>query len=251
MSRRLWKDVKESCNLDNNEVRKARALGLSPKRLLEYEKKWHEPVKTLIAKLYEERYYEGTSELFGKKVNTIFKINKFIIYLVLGIIILVLRDDTYNYLYLLIAIPSLVLNIEQLSYEIYERAYYKKANLIGACLLKIALALIILIMNADMLVVCVLWGISIIISSTITLDESTYLVTNRKIFAFLIEVAESIVQIVFAVLLIIDPVEHISFHIILLGVEMLLIAARVAIEFIYKSITYYKNQKKLTSANSN
>ena len=45
--------------------------------------------------------------------------------------------------------------------------------------------------------------------------------------------AISTAEIVFAILLILDPQEHVSFHIILLGIEMLLTGSKEIIQLLY------------------
>lgn len=165
----------------------------------------------------------------------ILKINKGIIYVVLGIIVLIFRASILNYLYLFVSIPVLVIALEELAYGIYVKSYKNQFNDLGEILLKIVLSVFLLLYNKEeeLLEVCVLWGIIVIISATMAINKAIYELNHKKITVFLFETTISVAQIVFSILLLIDPYEHVNFHIILLGIEMLLIGTKEFLSYIY------------------
>lgn len=171
----------------------------------------------------------------GDNMLKILKINKAIIYTILGILVLIFRADILNYLYLFVSIPVLVIALEELAYGIYVKSYKNQFNDLGEIILKIVLSIFLLLYNKEeeLLEVCVLWGIIVIISATMAINKAIFELSHKKITVFLFEMVISTAQIVFSILLIIDPFEHVNFHIILLGIEMLLVGSKEFLSFIY------------------
>lgn len=55
----LWAEAKKKCRLNENDIRKAKELGLNPKSLIKNipnpKEQWKLPVKDWIHEMYEER----------------------------------------------------------------------------------------------------------------------------------------------------------------------------------------------------
>ncbi len=177
------------------------------------------------------------------KLKRIVKISKILIYLCLGILILLFRNDIYDYLYLIVSLPILYVAVQEFIYEIYTKSYLNELNKIGSLLIEIILATIILFTKTDIELLCIIWGIIVIIKGTTALNNVIHLLVTKKFIAASLEGIEAIIQIVFAILLVIEPEEHVSFHIILLGIEMEIIALK---SFIENVLLYYYNKLSLT-----
>lgn len=175
-------------------------------------------------------------------MRQIIRMNKMLIYFILGIIIIIFRIELKKYLYLVVGIPVLVLAIEGMTYEILTKSYLKKHNHIGAELLRLILSVIIIFfLKNDLILICIIWGIIAILSSTREFGQCIYKLTEKRSIIISIQLLESIFQTVFAILLIIDPEEHVNFHLILLGVEMELEASRILFSYLYN---YKVNKSK-------
>lgn len=170
----------------------------------------------------------------------ILRINKLAIYIPLGIIIIVLRDKLIDSLNLIVGIPLFVFALEGLIIELYNRNYKNELNRIGEETIKMILSfLIIFTFDDNVEIICIIWGIIAILSAVKELSKSIYEVTAEKKPMYLLVILQTVLQITFAILLIIEPEDHVSFHMVLLGVEIELESLRVAITFFYT----YKKRK--------
>ena len=162
------------------------------------------------------------------------RFNKMMIYFILGIIVIIFRDELKKYLYLVVGIPMLILAIEGLTYELFTKSYLRKHNHLGQEILSFILALIIILfLDNDLNLICIIWGIIAILSSTKEFSETIYDLALKRSFLLILKLFEAILQTIFAIMLMIEPEEHIDFHLILLGIEMELEASRILMSFIY------------------
>lgn len=175
----------------------------------------------------------------------IIRINKMVFYIPIGIIIIVMREHMVNYLSYIAGIPMLILSIEGLIYEIISKSYKTEHNRIGEEIIKIILSvLIIFAFNNNVEIICVIWGIIAILQAVKELSKSIYELAYGQNPLYLLLLLQTIIQIIFAVLLIIEPEEHVSLHLVLLGVEMELESLRIFITFI---INFKKRRMTLDS----
>lgn len=173
----------------------------------------------------------------------ILRINKMIIYIPIAIIIIVLREDLLDYLNFIVGIPLLVFSLESLLYELYIKNYRNELNRIGEDIIQIILSILIIAVFDDNLeIICIIWGIIAILTAVKELSKSIYEITAKRKPIYFLVVTQTLFQIFFAVLLIIEPAEeHATMHLVLLGVEILLESLRIFITFIYT----YKRRKKI------
>lgn len=174
-------------------------------------------------------------------IRQILRINKIIFYIPIGIIIIIFREHLINYLSLIVGIPMLVFSSESLIYEIIIRNYRNEYNRLGEETIKIILSiLIIFAFNNNVELIAITWGIIAILQALKELSKSIYELTSNKKLIYFLVLAQSLIQIGFAILLISDPHEHVSFHLVILGVEMEIESLRIFIDFI---ITKKKQEK--------
>lgn len=169
-------------------------------------------------------------------MRNVFKINKIIIYFLVGLFIILFHNYilNHNILYLVIGITTLVLAIEGLIVDIVLKRYKTDNNHIGSELFKIALSLVILIAfnkKSDFEMVCICWSIIVIIANTKTLNKAISNLFTKKKFMF--SIIFSIMQLVLAIMLISNPEHHVKLHIIILGIEFIIESIRYTMNYIY------------------
>lgn len=178
-------------------------------------------------------------------VRQIIRINKMLFYIPTGIIIIVLREKLIDYLSYIVGIPMLILSLEGLVYEVVNKSYKTMHNRLGEEVIKIILSvLIIFAFDDNVLIISIIWGIIAILQAVKELSKSIYEINYQKNYKYLILLIQTVLEIIFAILLIIEPEEHVSFHLVLLGIEMLFESTRILITFIYN---YSLNKKRLDS----
>ena len=182
-------------------------------------------------------------------IRQLLRINKIVFYVPIGIIIIIFRNNLIDNLSLIVGIPMLVFSFESLIYEIVSKNYRNESNRLGEELIKIILsATIIFAFDDNVEMISIIWGIIAIITALKELSKSIYEIVNKRKMLFFIVIAHSIVQIVFAILLIVEPSEHVTFHLILLGVEMELESVRVLLTIIYNKIRHDREKREELNA---
>ena len=143
------------------------------------------------------------------------KLTKTILYLSAGILIFIFFRSILPYVAYVVGGAMLLYALEELIFQIVKREYAKLAD----PLIQIALAVLLFFSNDDIVKVCVIWGVWTLLREgheiTVVLME-----IKTKRLAFL-DILESIVEIVFSILMILTPGgHHATVHLILLGVEL-------------------------------
>lgn len=170
-----------------------------------------------------------TNNTKGKKATKILCFCECIAYTILGIFILIARDYVMDYLHFVVGFTTLLVSVPEFVVGIADKSLIEHHNYFGQITLRIILAVIILFLDKDVNALCTMWGITVILYATVELSNAVNLITHQfKVIAAIV-IIQSVIQIVFAILLINDPIEHISFHVILLGIDMLLIAFNIIV----------------------
>lgn len=155
----------------------------------------------------------------------IYRIISAVLYVILGILVIIFRDMWVDYLHYVVGAPTLILALHSLYIDLLTKSYKDMHNRIGYDIARIAISCIIIFVYKDsMYIACVLWGMLAIFNASFLLSKAFYLMHKKSYFLF--SLILSVSEITFAILLIIDPMEHVMFHIILLGVEFILDAIR-------------------------
>lgn len=145
---------------------------------------------------------------------------KTILYLVGGILILVLNERIEEYIYLIVGIDLMLVASVELMKEIVDRNYTESHNHIGTATFTILVGVLILTkFHNNVYKVSVMWAIATVVNSTMEINEGLHEIHERKAFS-LINLLFAITEIVFSILLLIEPEEnkeHFITHIYLLG----------------------------------
>jgi len=175
------------------------------------------------------------------KKEYINRITLTIIYVILGTLIIIFRDSWIDYLHLVVGIPVLVLAIHSLYVDVFNKTYNEMHNKIGYDIAKIAISCIIIFVHKDSIyITCILWGMLAIFNASFSLSKSFYLMHKKSYFLFTLLLA--VTEITFAIILIINPLEHVMFHIILLGVEFILDAIRNILVIVHTKLPIDKEE---------
>lgn len=146
-------------------------------------------------------------------------------YLIGGILILVLNEEYQGYIYLIVGLDLIVVASLELMKEIVDRGYKESHNHIGTAIFTIIIGVLILtIFHKNVYKVSVMWAVATVVNSTMEINEGLHEIHERKVFSF-INLIFAIAEIVFSVLLLIEPeenAEHFLTHIYLLGIGFLL-----------------------------
>jgi len=155
-------------------------------------------------------------------------------YIIVGIILIIgaynFLDNLLNYLNLIVGIAVLYGSTTAFVLAINRKAYKNEDNHVGTHFLIMIFSIIIILskyFNEDLefSLICTLWGISAIITGSIRINGSIYDLARKELKGVnLVEFIESVVEIVLAVVLILNPEEHVKTHIVLLGASNILFA---------------------------
>jgi len=179
-------------------------------------------------------------------MRQILRINKMIFYIPIGIIIIIFRQNLINYLSLIVGIPLLIISLEGLIYEIASKNFKNEHNRLGEEIVKFILScVIIFVFNNDVEMISVIWGIIAILQALKELSKAIYEINTNKNKLYIFLLIQTTTQIVLAILLIIEPKEHVDLHLILLGVEFLLESLRILLTFVNNK------KKKIENYDSN
>ncbi len=164
----------------------------------------------------------------------IFKSIRILAYIIVGITLIIgaytFLDNLLNYLNYIVGITVLYGSTTAFILAIDRKAYKNEDNHVGTHLLIMIFSIIIILskyINKDIefSLICTLWGISAIITGSVRLNGSIYDIARREFKGVnLIECVESVVEIILAVALILNPSDHVKTHIILLGISNILFA---------------------------
>lgn len=176
----------------------------------------------------------------------VFNIYKPILFISLGTLILIFNDVCYSYLNVTIGVVMALFGLFHLLTVALHEGFIKHISRLfyGIVLMIIAIVLIATF-NENLYGVAIVWSIWSILREGKELGElfNEYKYTPVKIISGL----ESVVVIVLAVMLMINPTEHhIIFHIYILGIELLL---EIIFPFLDKLFSEKANNNKKESNN--
>jgi len=159
------------------------------------------------------------------KMARTLSIFKTLLYLVGGILILAFNERIEDYIYLIVGVDLIATASLEFAEEIVRRKYKRHHNHLGNALFTIIAGILILsIFHNDIYKVSVIWATATIVNSTIEINEGLHEIRERKAFST-INLVFAIVEIVFSILLLIEPeenAEHFLTHIYLLGAGFVL-----------------------------
>lgn len=170
-----------------------------------------------------------------------YKIVKFVIFVLLGLSILFLKETYIENLQYFIGALISIYAIDELCLFIFEKVKEKKSHHFFKSLVEIILGICTLIFFKELATICIIWAVWSILREADEIQECHELFKEKV--PSLLNFVESIVAIVFSILLIIEPGEHHAMtHMYLLIVELLTAVIFPQLRWIY--IKYIKKSDK-------
>ncbi len=180
----------------------------------------------------------------------ILRITRIVVYYIVGIFIILgsylFQDLIKDNLNLLVGISLFYDSNAALISSLKRKAYNQEENHIATHGINIIFSIIIILSKYIFIentfsIICTLWGISAIIGGSSRLNITIHEIAHKKFKIIeLIETLESIVEISLSVFLILDPIEHLHSHVLLLGLSSLLVAIILNVHEVKNHILYAK-----------
>lgn len=181
------------------------------------------------------------------------RLTRIIVYFIVGSYIILgsyfFKDTIKNNLNLLVGISLFYDSTAAEIASIKRRAYNQEENHIGTHFISMIFSFIIILSkyifnDESFYIICSLWGVSAIINGSVRLNISVHQIAQKKFKGIeIIETFEAIVEIALSVFLILDPIEHLHSHLLLLGLSSLLVAIILSVHEM-KNYYLYKNVSK-------
>ena len=154
----------------------------------------------------------------------VYKIIKFIFYILLGVLILIFNAALLEYVPFLVGSIMILYGVEDTILKLFLKEFREDITKSVDNFLIIMLGIIMFFLNKPehFVPACIIWATWSILREEWEIKEKAIEQSNSLVIA-IINVIESIVLIVFSILLIFSPTEHHAHvHIILLGIELML-----------------------------
>ena len=149
-----------------------------------------------------------------------YKIIKTIIYILAGILILIFNHQALNHLSLVVGGAVLAYGFDGIIMCIIKKDYLGEKPLILASV-NLLIGLAILLVKDEISTICIIWAVWSILREGVELTECLHKIAHKK--PGFINMAESIVVIIFSFTMILNPtLHHAHTHIIILGIELIL-----------------------------
>lgn len=154
-----------------------------------------------------------------------YRVVRYAIYLLIALFILILNKGCLNHLNLLVGLSMLFLSIDDFLGKIIKKELSNEKVKIVDDLLVFTLGVIVLFLkvNTQFSVICIIWAVWTILREEWEIREKVFNKETHKIVAIL-SLIESIVVIAFSITLIFNlSVHHAKIHVIILGIEYILV----------------------------
>jgi uncharacterized membrane protein HdeD (DUF308 family) len=161
-----------------------------------------------------------------------------IVYIITGILIIIFSKQIVEYLPYVVGSIMILVNIEAIVVDSIEKDYEHFGYKLGIIVLGIV------IMTAafdDFEAICIIWATISIINGGRSLIKSIIDIKKATVIN-IIGVLLALLSIVLSIFLIVDPLEHVTSHIVLLGLEIILDGSRIILR-------KYKNKYQLKIEN--
>ena len=154
----------------------------------------------------------------------VYKIIKFIFYILLGVLILIFNAALLEYVPFLVGSIMILYGVEDTILKLFLKEFREDITKSVDNLLIIMLGIIMFFLNKpeQFASACIIWATWSILREEWEIKEKAIEKSNSLIIS-IVNVIESIVLIVFSIMLIFSPTEHHAHvHIYLLGIELML-----------------------------
>ena len=148
-----------------------------------------------------------------------------IIYIITGLVIIIFHEFMLDYLAYVVGTVMIITNIEAIIVDLIEKDREHFGYKIGIVILGI---LMVSGATSDFTSICVIWATISVINGGRNFSKSLSEIKKDK-FEIVILIL-SLITVVLSIFLIINPLEHVTTHLILLGVEIILDSVRLLIK---------------------
>lgn len=143
------------------------------------------------------------------------------IYMIAGILIIIFNKAIFAYVEYVVSAVIIAYGINFIIRGITNKSLFKDTSKLVSAVTNILVGIALILTGDDPVTLCVIWGVWSILREGTEIAELLPELIEKKV-GFL-DLAESIAIIVLSFILIMEPTEHhIQFHIIILGIELIL-----------------------------
>ena len=176
-------------------------------------------------------------------------ITKAILYVALAVFIFVFQDRIMPFVGYLVGGVVGVYALEEFLVILFDKKETRKRSFLFDVITQLLISIVLMLSAGDIVKVCVIWGVWAILRESKEMTEAI-----DSIFKYglgIINIAESVTIIILSFILILHPTEeHAHLHIILLGVELLLVIFFSFAEKVIDAITLKKKGTVLSKEGS-
>ena len=177
-------------------------------------------------------------------MKKIFEIVRALLFATGGVLILVFNNKIADYIGYVVGSVAILYGVEGIIEGIIEKNIFSEHTHLFDDGVYILLGIFILsFMHDKVYDICIVWAVWAILRESRELKESFLAAKNHR--PFIINTVESLVEIVFSILLIMDPEEHIHTHIILLAIEFLSRDLVMLVDIIFDKVKANKRKQEI------
>lgn len=177
------------------------------------------------------------------------QISKSVLYLALAVFIFVLNETIMPYVGILVGAIVCLYAAEELVVYAVKKILFSEAYHLFDGIAQLLIGIILFIVSSDIIKVCLVWGVWSILRESKDMSEAIKKLPTKK--SEIINVIESIVIIALSFLMILEPNDdHAYLHMILLGVELVLVVLFYYIEVIENKVSERKSEENDDSGES-
>ena len=170
------------------------------------------------------------------------QIVKAVLYLTLAVFIFVLNKTIMPYVGVLVGAIVCLYAVEELAVYAVRKELFSDAYHSFDGITQLLIGIILFIVSGDIIKVCLVWGVWSILRESKEMAEAINKLSTRK--SEIINVIESVTVIVLSFLMILEPNDdHAYLHMILLGVELVMVVLFYYIEVLGDKIAKRKSAK--------
>lgn len=151
----------------------------------------------------------------------IYQIVKTVLYLIGGLAILIFHNELFNYVDYVVGTVILLYGIDIFILGLTNKTLFKEEGLLAQAITHTIIGVIMYIVPDDIVITCTIWAVWTILREGKELSECIKRFTEKK--PAILNTIESLIVIVLSFIMIVQPTEdHAKFHLILLGIELIL-----------------------------
>lgn len=143
------------------------------------------------------------------------------IYALAGILVLIFNNQLMGYVGYLVGSTVMLFGVNIVIISLLEKKYFGNESIFFGAIMHFIIGAILFIVAGDIVKICVVWAVWSILREEKELTQAVSRLMQKK--PGLINAAESVLIMVFSLIMVVNPSErHAHFHVYLLGIELIL-----------------------------